>query len=109
MTDKNQAKELESNSVIFPTRPVTIAAAATATSIVPYNPTNSHNPASKPQPKPNSQLNFSGGMATFRLDTIISEANRTAAIQKKQRKYCEGKSLSEKIAEWKRPLGGNGL
>ena len=118
MTDEDRAKELESGLVILPTpttstiaatatSTVAITAAATTTSIVPYNQTTSIVPPDlTSEPKPDIQLNYSNGMAAFCLDTIISEEDRTAAIQRNKQKYYKGKSLNEKVANWKRPSGG---
>ena len=45
-------------------------------------------------------------MAAYCLDALVSEADRAAAVQRNCKRQSEGKALSDKIAEWKKPSGG---
>ena len=45
-------------------------------------------------------------MAAWSLDTMVLSADRIATVQRDIDKYNEGKSLVDKLAEWKIPSGG---
>ena len=45
-------------------------------------------------------------MSAWCLDTMVAAEDRNASRQRNIKQYQEGKSIEDKITEWKRPTGG---